>query len=69
MCLGCLILLNWESLGALCCMCRALQDAGFTPIPEQKTSVAGKSGLKWVTLSGPAGAPVKGTDEIQQGVC
>lgn len=50
-------------------MCRALQDAGFTPIPEQKTSVAGRSGLKWVTLSGPAGAPVKGTDEIQQGVC
>lgn len=56
----------------LCHMCRALQDAGFTPISGQKTSVVGRSGLRWVTLPCPAGAPaaapLKGTNDVQQGV-
>lgn len=60
-------------VGVLCRTRRAPQGAGFTPLPEQKAGGGGggRRGLGWAMppcpAGGPAAAPLKGPDKVQQG--
>lgn len=65
-------LFNFVKLGILrCTVCAELCGMLVSHLSEQKALVAGRSGLGWVMLPSPDGAPVaapvKGTNKVQQG--